>query len=89
MWTLATPCSRARINHDGLATGCYKAWAMDGSFFGDGGDPLCAGPRPAVRPCPIANHSRLTSTPLTANEDFPVHYADSPLARRSADASLI
>jgi len=27
----------ARVNRDGLATGYYKAWAMDGSFFGDGG----------------------------------------------------
>ena len=26
-----------RINNDGLATGYYKSWAMDGSFFGDGG----------------------------------------------------
>jgi len=26
-----------RINRQGLATGYYKAWAMDGSFFGDGG----------------------------------------------------
>jgi len=27
----------SRINEEGLATGYYKAWAMDGSFFGDGG----------------------------------------------------
>lgn len=27
----------SRINDEGLATGYYKAWAMDGSFFGDGG----------------------------------------------------
>ncbi|MDD5521780.1 MAG: hypothetical protein PHI84_13265 [Kiritimatiellae bacterium] len=27
----------SRINNDGLATGYYKAWCMDGSFFGDGG----------------------------------------------------
>jgi hypothetical protein len=27
----------SRINEDGLATGYYKSWAMDGSFFGDGG----------------------------------------------------
>ncbi|NUQ63429.1 MAG: hypothetical protein HUU20_13200 [Pirellulales bacterium] len=26
-----------RINEDGLATGYYTSWAMDGSFFGDGG----------------------------------------------------
>ena len=26
-----------QINLQGLATGCYPAWAMDGSFFGDGG----------------------------------------------------
>jgi hypothetical protein len=25
------------INMQGLATGCYAAWAIDGSFFGDGG----------------------------------------------------
>ncbi len=27
----------SRINNEGLATGYYKAWCMDGSFFGDGG----------------------------------------------------
>lgn len=27
----------SRINNDGLAAGSYKAWCMDGSFFGDGG----------------------------------------------------
>ncbi len=27
----------SRINDDGLATGYFKAWVMDGSFFGDGG----------------------------------------------------
>ncbi|MBI3922989.1 MAG: hypothetical protein HY318_16325, partial [Armatimonadetes bacterium] len=27
----------SRINSEGLATGYYKSWAMDGSFFGDGG----------------------------------------------------
>lgn len=27
----------SRINSAGLATGYYKAWCMDGSFFGDGG----------------------------------------------------
>ena len=27
----------SRVNMDGLATGYYKSWAMDGSFFGDGG----------------------------------------------------
>lgn len=27
----------SRINNDGLATSHYKAWCMDGSFFGDGG----------------------------------------------------
>ena len=27
----------SRINEDGLATGYYQSWAMDGSFFGDGG----------------------------------------------------
>lgn len=27
----------SRINAEGLATGYYDAWAMDGSFFGDGG----------------------------------------------------
>jgi hypothetical protein len=26
-----------RLNLDGLATGYYASWAMDGSFFGDGG----------------------------------------------------
>jgi len=26
-----------RINREGLATGLYPGWAMDGSFFGDGG----------------------------------------------------
>jgi hypothetical protein len=27
----------SRINDEGLATGHYKGWCMDGSFFGDGG----------------------------------------------------
>jgi hypothetical protein len=27
----------SRINMEGLASGYYNAWAMDGSFFGDGG----------------------------------------------------
>ena len=27
----------SRVNDDGLATGYYQAWCMDGSFFGDGG----------------------------------------------------
>ncbi len=27
----------ARINLEGLATGCYKSWVMDGDFFGGGG----------------------------------------------------
>jgi hypothetical protein len=26
-----------RINLEGMATGCYKSWAMDGDFFGGGG----------------------------------------------------
>ena len=44
-----------RINIEGLATGYYKSWVMDGSFFGDGGWPTTIIPVT----CPSDKHDHL------------------------------